>query len=228
MKSISTWLNRDGGFCIIKSVWRNTSRWATFKKTIIKRTDTLKCYECSEELSGTCTEKTTECPSQSYQCVVGRSLVFGGGRQISDVKTKGCTVPEQCLEYSINFGVSKTVQKNTCCSTELCNNQSPDYKSIPNGKKCFSCDKQNCTSTLNCEGDENYCIKAIVNSGGQTVTLKGCASKLMCSDQVTSLMKHFSGAQFSCCQGNYCNSASTASPILLHLLVPLFFSVFFL
>ncbi|MED6262066.1 hypothetical protein ATANTOWER_013982 [Ataeniobius toweri] len=195
---------------------------------VLPEADTLKCYECSEDLSGTCTEKTTECPSQNYQCAVERSLIFQGGRKISDVKAKGCAVPEQCLEHSINFGVSRTVQKTTCCSTELCNNQFPDYKSIPNGKKCFSCDGQSCTSTLNCEEDENYCIKATVNSEGQTLTLKGCASKSMCSDQATSLMKQFNGTQFSCCQGNYCNSASTASPILLHLLVPLFFSVFFL
>ncbi|MEQ2305082.1 hypothetical protein AMECASPLE_033889 [Ameca splendens] len=194
---------------------------------VLPQADTLKCYECSEDFSGTCTEKTTECPSQNYQCAVGRTLGFQGGRKISDVKTKGCAVPEQCLEFSVNIGVSKYVQKTTCCSTELCNNQVPDYKSIPNGKKCFSLDEQNSTSILNCEGDENYCFKATVNAGGQTVTLKGCASKVICTDQITSQMKQFNGTQFSCCQGNYCNSASTASPILVHLLVPLVFSVFF-
>ncbi|MEQ2230076.1 hypothetical protein ILYODFUR_025542 [Ilyodon furcidens] len=160
------------------------------------------------------------------------ALVLGvflpkGGRKIADIKTKGCAMPEQCLNGSINFGVAKVVQKSMCCTTELCNTQPPDYNSIPNGKKCFSCDAQSCTTTLTCEGEENYCIKGTTNVAGQSQTMKGCASKIMCSDQLASLVNQFIGAQFSCCQGDYCNSASSASPILLLLLVLLFFWVSF-
>ncbi|PWA30558.1 hypothetical protein CCH79_00020592, partial [Gambusia affinis] len=66
--------------------------------------------------------------------------------------------------------------------------------------------------TLNCEGNESYCIKA---TKGKNVTLKGCASKLICSDQSAARVNQFSPEQISCCHGDYCNSTSRASTNLL-------------
>ncbi|XP_038141438.1 urokinase plasminogen activator surface receptor-like [Cyprinodon tularosa] len=150
-----------------------------------------------------------------------------GENKIFDMTAKGCAMSEECVDGSINFGIVRTVHMTSCCTTPLCNNRFQDYKSIPNGKKCFSCKGEDCTRTVNCEGEENHCIKMTANAAGVRVELKGCASKLMCTDQVTSLLTMYSGLQYSCCQGDYCNSASSASPALLLLLVPLFFSALF-
>uniref|UniRef100_A0A3Q2D1X3 UPAR/Ly6 domain-containing protein n=1 Tax=Cyprinodon variegatus TaxID=28743 RepID=A0A3Q2D1X3_CYPVA len=152
-----------------------------------------------------------------------------GGKKLSEVKTRGCGLPEECVDGSLNLGINRTVVETTCCSTDLCNT---NYTAVPsnprpNGKKCYFCDGQSCTNTLNCVDDENHCVKATVSVGGQTITLKGCASKSMCLDQSSSLVNvltNTSEISISCCQGDFCNSASSASPALLLSLVPLIFS----
>uniref|UniRef100_A0A3B3U9X5 UPAR/Ly6 domain-containing protein n=1 Tax=Poecilia latipinna TaxID=48699 RepID=A0A3B3U9X5_9TELE len=131
------------------------------------------------------------------------------GDEVSEHNVKNCIMAELCLDFSINNGFHRLLQKSSCCNGDLCNTQTdypkPDNKSTPNGKKCFACDGENCMKTLNCLGDENYCVKVTV------------------VNQVTSRIL----GQFSCCQGDYCNSASNASPVLLLLLVPLMFSSLF-
>ncbi|XP_078030251.1 uncharacterized protein LOC144466579 [Epinephelus lanceolatus] len=120
---------------------------------------TLKCYECIPEASGTCTDTIKECPSH---CAATRAIIYAGGLKLIDVNSKDCVVAEHCIEASANFGLVKTVITRKCCTSELCNTQpAPEpTKSNPNGKKCFTCDGQSCTATLNCEGDEDYCISS--------------------------------------------------------------------
>ncbi|XP_031155605.2 urokinase plasminogen activator surface receptor-like [Sander lucioperca] len=109
-----------------------------------------------------------------------------------------------------------------CCTSNLCNTQpAPEpSKSNPNGKMCFYCDGQKCNNTLNCEGNQDYCISTTVNAKELKVTLKGCASKIMCSKQTTQTGGALA-TEISCCQGNFCNSASSTSAGLLLLLAPL-------
>ncbi|XP_054892895.1 lymphocyte antigen 6S-like, partial [Poeciliopsis prolifica] len=144
---------------------------------------------------------------------------------------------EMCHDFSVNNGDYRVAQKTSCCSGDLCNaqinNTKPVFKS--NGRRCFSCDGENCMKTVSCAGDENYCVKATGNLQGVSLMSKGCASELICSDQFSSLLKqstseipgYFTGPKISCCEGDYCNSASSASPILMLLLVPLLFSALF-
>ncbi|XP_054892857.1 phospholipase A2 inhibitor gamma subunit B-like [Poeciliopsis prolifica] len=213
--------------------------------------DNLKC-KCESNTYGSCSQETTECSSQFDRCLAGIQVTTKGGMD-SELKYKNCFKSEMCLNSSINYGAYRFAQKTRCCSGDLCNAQidypTPDYKS--NGRKCFSCEGENCMKTLNCAGDENYCIKATDG----VITLKGCASEMICSDtsasrtnqfasrtnqfasrvnqfaswvnQSASRMNQFTGPKISCCKGNYCNSASSTSPILMLLLVPLFFSALF-
>ncbi|XP_043996470.1 ly6/PLAUR domain-containing protein 8-like [Gambusia affinis] len=195
--------------------------------------DSLKCT-CEESL-GFCSNGTIECSSQNYSCSAATVIFHGkylSGNTVTEQNSKGCIKSELCLDYSVSNGVYRVLQKTSCCSGDLCNANitypKPDYKSTSNGKKCFSCDGENCTKTLNCVGDESHCFTVTRNAQGVTVMMKGCASDKVCSDKSTSVSSgQLPGSKVSCCQGDYCNSASTPSPALLLLLVPLLFSNLF-
>uniref|UniRef100_A0A3B5PR86 Phospholipase A2 inhibitor and Ly6/PLAUR domain-containing protein-like n=1 Tax=Xiphophorus maculatus TaxID=8083 RepID=A0A3B5PR86_XIPMA len=166
--------------------------------------DNLKC-KCVPGPYVNCYAETTECPSQNYSY----------GAKI-ERNYKGCIISELCLSYSVNFGAERIVQNSKCCSEDLCNARinytKPEYNSTTNGKKCFSCDGENCTKTLNCAGDENSCFKVT----GKSLTLKGCASESVCSDRAASLVNQITGSNISCCQSDYCNGASSTSTGLRH------------
>uniref|UniRef100_A0AAQ6IRA5 UPAR/Ly6 domain-containing protein n=1 Tax=Anabas testudineus TaxID=64144 RepID=A0AAQ6IRA5_ANATE len=170
---------------------------------------TLTCYECSMGTSGSCNSTEIDCPSQTH-----RVVSYAGGSNQYDISEQTCVLPEECVTGSVNFGVAKTIFTE-CCSSNLCNSQ-PAPASSPNGKQCFTCDGQTCTATLNCEGNEDYCISA-----------KGCASKQMCSNSQSAQMTQVIGTEMSCCQGNYCNSAQSTSAGLLLLVAPLIYFVVF-
>ncbi|XP_063341090.1 phospholipase A2 inhibitor and Ly6/PLAUR domain-containing protein-like [Pelmatolapia mariae] len=167
----------------------------------------LKCYDCIPGPSGSCNETTRECPSYTQCGSVKMTSNMGG----SEFKLTGrtCVTPDQCFNGSVNLGFVQTVFNTMCCTSDLCNSQDLPEGSIgsPNGRKCFQCVENDCTKTLSCSGNEDYCISVAVTAEEQKVTLKGCASKLICSN--TQYAEIF-GAEISCCQGDLCNSASTA------------------
>ncbi|XP_073341551.1 uncharacterized protein [Pagrus major] len=194
-----------------------------FGIVLLPKAQTLKCYECVPGSAGTCTDTQKECPSAGFQCGAMSVTSYAGGAKVVDMHTKSCALPDQCIEGSLNFGIAKTVIATKCCNSELCNTKpaTEPGKSNPNGMKCFFCNGNTCTGTLNCEGTEDRCISATVAVGGQSSTLKGCASKLMCSGAETAQIQGLVGGEISCCQGNYCNSASSTSAGLLLLVTPL-------
>ncbi|XP_027871399.1 phospholipase A2 inhibitor and Ly6/PLAUR domain-containing protein-like isoform X2 [Xiphophorus couchianus] len=205
--------------------------------------DTLKC-KCVPGPYMICSAETTECSSQNYSCLVATEVTLVGGAKF-ERNYKGCITSELCINFSVNYGDYRVVQNSKCCSEDLCNAQINYTKlvSTPNRKKCYSCDEENCMKTVKCAGDENYCVNVTGHAVGVSFMMKGCASKSVCSDHFSSVMSQLTsqhpGAKVSCCRGNYCNgvsstispgsksSASSTSPTLLLLLVPLLFSIFF-
>uniref|UniRef100_A0A672HY60 UPAR/Ly6 domain-containing protein n=1 Tax=Salarias fasciatus TaxID=181472 RepID=A0A672HY60_SALFA len=163
--------------------------------------DALQCYSCSSDDS--CIKQ--QCPSGS-QCLTVSGLWIAG-TEVSETSVRGClSSTDQCLQGSVNYGISRITLTSKCCSTNLCNNHPPN----PNGKKCFYCNGIHCTGTLNCLGDEDYC-NLINNSGGMKVTLKGCASQDVCSaSNITGLEEAVQ--DHDCCEGDFCNGESMTLP----------------
>ncbi|XP_067232176.1 urokinase plasminogen activator surface receptor-like [Chanodichthys erythropterus] len=167
----------------------------------------LRCYECMG-LTGSCAGQTIKtCPSGSLQCESSTAVVQVGDIT-SKVKAKDCA--SACQSGSMNLGIVKAIT--SCCNTDQCNVQdAPDPSK--NGKTCYTCDGQTCTTILSCSGTEDRCIKAKVNFGGQSAVAKGCASKSVC-DATTSVAGIES---VSCCEGNLCNGAQSVSQSFLFL-----------
>ncbi|XP_067279430.1 urokinase plasminogen activator surface receptor-like [Pseudorasbora parva] len=169
----------------------------------------LSCYECLG-LAGSCADqKLKTCPSGSSQCM-SVTAVTQVGDVTSKVQTKDCAVA--CQSVSLNIGLMRMTT--SCCNTDQCNAQdAPDSSSTPNGKTCYSCDGQSCSKTMGCSGNEDRCIKSTGSFGGQSLVLKGCASKSMC-DATTSVN---SLESISCCEGNLCNGAQSVTQSFLFL-----------
>uniref|UniRef100_A0A671PFH2 Lymphocyte antigen 6 family member M6 n=1 Tax=Sinocyclocheilus anshuiensis TaxID=1608454 RepID=A0A671PFH2_9TELE len=132
------------------------------------------------------------------------------GVSSSLVTVKSCA-PAGCPGGSINLGNIKL--SSYCCSTDLCNAQdSPDPSTnAPNGKTCFSCDGQSCSSIMTCSGSEDRCFKA--TGENLSVGVKGCVSKAICD--AASLIPNVQG--ISCCEGILCNSAQSVTQSFLFL-----------
>ncbi|XP_070822775.1 uncharacterized protein [Chaetodon trifascialis] len=189
----------------------------------------LKCHECLSGSLGTCTDTEKECPSASYQCGAWRITSYAGDSKLADVHRKTCILADQCVEGSLNFGMARTVLTSNCCTSELCNTQpAPEpSKSSPNGKRCYHCHGLKCTATLNCAGNEDYCISETVTAGGEKTIKKGCASRQICLHPQNPNIKSFIQGEIRCCQGDFCNSASSTSAGLLLLVAPLISLVMF-
>ncbi|CAN9513987.1 unnamed protein product [Ophioblennius macclurei] len=184
----------------------------------------LKCYQCSSDDS--CT--AGECVP-GLVCIASRMTIYTGNQKPHIVNRRGCGKREDCIQGSINHGKVRTVLTADCCSNNLCNNQSATDPSLsnPNGKKCFFCNGLKCTGTLNCLGNEDHCISATANTAGTLVKVKGCASKEMCSALNVPELSDMIDINMKCCQGDFCNSASSTSTGLLLLGVPLISLVLF-
>ncbi|KAK6326597.1 hypothetical protein J4Q44_G00022420 [Coregonus suidteri] len=175
---------------------------------LLPKAYSLKCFECIPGVSGTCTDKQIDCPNPT-QCGNTRITSYAGDTKVLDVNAKSCAVPTECFSAAVNFGIARTTITSKCCNTDLCNSQSvpESTKPTPNGKKCFTCTGTDCTSALSCLGDEDRCISTTVNVGGEKMTMKGCASKIICMGEVSGALGPAMGVDMKCCEGNLCNSA---------------------
>ncbi|XP_060937808.1 phospholipase A2 inhibitor and Ly6/PLAUR domain-containing protein-like [Limanda limanda] len=194
-----------------------------FGIVLLPKASTLRCYECTPDALGSCKDTAKQCPSYGYQCGALKVTFYAGASKVNELNMKSCVLAEQCVEGSLNFGVSRTVITSKCCTSDLCNIQPAraPVKSTPNGKKCFRCEGQTCSGTLNCEGNEDRCITTTVDVAGEKITMKGCASQLMCVGSETAQLPGGIGVGLSCCQGDYCNSAISTRAGLLLLVAPL-------
>uniref|UniRef100_A0A3Q3XE82 UPAR/Ly6 domain-containing protein n=1 Tax=Mola mola TaxID=94237 RepID=A0A3Q3XE82_MOLML len=181
---------------------------------LLPKVYTLKCYKCLPESSGSCKITVKDCSSLKYQCGALRIISFVGGSKFADLHMKTCLLADECVENSVNFGISRIHDQCKIYVTE------PD-KSTPNGRKCYHCQGEKCTATLNCEGNEDHCISKTVTEGGKKMVVKGCASKQICSKMINPQVRAAIGGEIRCCEGNYCNGASSMHAGFLLLVAPL-------
>ncbi|XP_056142889.1 urokinase plasminogen activator surface receptor-like [Lampris incognitus] len=149
-----------------------------------------------------------------------------GGAQMSDVSMKSCAMLFQCINGSINFGITRTQISSRCCSTDLCNSQNIPVlnNSNPNGRRCFTCNSQDCAATLDCLGEEDRCITTKVEVGNKKMDMKGCASKSVCIGGAAAQMGGSMTGDLNCCEGNLCNYSKSIE-VSLFLLVTLAVSI---
>ncbi|XP_048853122.1 urokinase plasminogen activator surface receptor-like [Brienomyrus brachyistius] len=184
----------------------------------------LRCYDCVSDNQTLC-QGYKMCLSTVSRC---GSAVFakGGGTVQRVTHTKGCVEPEQCSSGSVSFGSERVLYHTECCDSDLCND---GMLNVPtdmsqNGKKCFSCEKNNCTHIIDCWRNENICFTATVWINlTKRENYRGCVSENLCPvDEDTVQLSSLLGARVKCCHGELCNSARRterhAPPTLLALL----------
>ncbi|XP_076146537.1 ly6/PLAUR domain-containing protein 3-like [Alosa pseudoharengus] len=164
----------------------------------------LSCYQCMPDGTGPCKDTKTDCPPTT-QCGNLRVATFAGGQVVSDMTMKSCVVPQQCMVGSFNVGMMKTVINSKCCTKDNCNIGAVEASTGgPNGKECHTCIGSDCSSKLKCEGVEDRCLIAKLDGGGEKMTVKGCASKSICTGQMKDQLGQALG-DMTCCEGNLCN-----------------------
>ncbi|XP_027020998.2 urokinase plasminogen activator surface receptor-like [Tachysurus fulvidraco] len=186
----------------------------------------LNCYQCLPSLTGPCTNEQITC---SDQCASTTMSVYTGDTKLQDVSVKTCSVQELCVSGSMNLGITKVTNNAQCCSTNLCNSVTLPAlpKQVSNGRMCYTCDSNDCSRTVNCEGTEDRCISASVKQGGNTVSIKGCVSRGFCSGSGSTNVPGIGSTSVQCCEGNLCNGAEAFTLSFVLMIVPLISSILF-
>ncbi|KAK2824885.1 hypothetical protein Q7C36_018812 [Tachysurus vachellii] len=186
----------------------------------------LNCYQCVSSSSVECSKEQVTCPDQ---CFAATTSVYLSGTMMSEINSKTCGVAEMCVSWSMNLGIMKVTNNAKCCKTNLCNSETipAPSKQVPNGKRCYTCESDNCKASLNCEGDEDHCISASVQQGGNTMSAKGCVSKSLCDMSKKESVSGIGITKFQCCEGNFCNGAEIFTLSFLLMIVPLISSILF-
>ncbi|XP_034167489.2 phospholipase A2 inhibitor and Ly6/PLAUR domain-containing protein-like [Pangasianodon hypophthalmus] len=185
----------------------------------------LMCQQCISLGIIPCTSTQINC---SNQCASATVSVYTSVTKVINVSMQTCSMPDMCVNGSLNTGTVNLINSAKCCSTDLCNNETLPAlpQQSPNGMMCYTCDPKGCSRALSCVGDQNFCISMSVQQGDSTVSMKGCASKSIC-DTVRPSSQGFAVVSVQCCEGNLCNSAESFTLSFLLTLVHLLSSILF-
>ncbi|KAL2084319.1 hypothetical protein ACEWY4_019837 [Coilia grayii] len=189
---------------------------------LFSQAEGLSCITCNST-SGSCSGSSRQCASSDLNTCGSITTVTSVGGTKNELNIKSCFRSSQCLNASLNIGTGRFTLSALCCSTDNCNTQDPpaNGNSTSNGRQCFTCNvlRQSCSSRLDCVGDEDRCVSAKVEAAGQSVNVKGCVTRNVCSGAVASQL----AVDLRCCEGNLCNGAWSVGPgaSVLFLLWPL-------
>ncbi|XP_076145817.1 urokinase plasminogen activator surface receptor-like [Alosa pseudoharengus] len=160
----------------------------------------LMCNNCFPDATGTCHDVQGPCPDQ---CASVRIATYEDYRRKGVMTLKTCMPSDMCVIGSLNFGNSRVKSESTCCNTDLCNDKTPpeSLTDISNKMRCYTCRNGDCTSIIQCLGDEDFCVTSTSTDGIQ----KGCASRSMCQQRGSSHFLSSMADGLACCEGNLCN-----------------------
>ncbi|XP_028300754.1 protein psiR-like isoform X3 [Gouania willdenowi] len=172
----------------------------------------LQCLNCTDS---TCSTIESVTCSTETMCITASILDSSSEFTV----LKGCASPSLCSStgpktFSVDLGRSGRLISADCCETDNCNSQtlpSPTLTSSPNGIRCLFCsDDDRCDVILNCQGEEDICIKGNAKNG---TAVQGCVSAGLC--QAASIKGELpfyedlgeltSGT--TCCDTDLCNDA---------------------
>ncbi|XP_031432012.1 phospholipase A2 inhibitor and Ly6/PLAUR domain-containing protein [Clupea harengus] len=187
---------------------------------LVSQAKGLQCITCTN-VGGSCSGDSQQCPAGADSCASVTAATVAGG-STAEVNVKSCAPSAQCINGSLNLGSVRIIQSTLCCNTNNCNTGRPPAPVVgtANGRQCFTCESADCSSRNQCAGDEDRCLSATVSVAGQSSTVKGCATQSMCSGGASQSLGSVS-AEVTCCEGNLCNSAWSATHSVLFLLWPL-------
>ncbi|XP_078141934.1 uncharacterized protein LOC139924153 isoform X2 [Centroberyx gerrardi] len=204
---------------------------------IFSTAETTQCSMCDDFSDPDCTNTTlVSCPSSVPLCftaTVSTSLNLGNfnGVKKSCVPTAFCgNLSSENISINLGFTVLRAAAR--CCNSDSCNNQTLSVaRGQPNGLQCASCSGLGdsvCSSTVNCEGDEDRCFNGTVTlqlPGPVTALTRGCTSTFLCNSSALlpslqalplfpAVLNTLSLAGLTCCEGNLCNrdSSTATSP----------------
>ncbi|XP_042565092.1 uncharacterized protein LOC116222354 [Clupea harengus] len=126
------------------------------------------------------------------------------GRSIAEVNVKSCTPSGECLNGSLNTGTLRRTLSTSCCDTDNCNTERPSGN-------CF---------VLMESHDESNVQGGVISVAGPNATIKGCATQSVCSGAFSDELDLLA-VELTCCEGDLCNSACSATHSVLFLLWPL-------
>lgn len=174
----------------------------------------LECYQCHDQLEFPCKE-TTKCHDEASRCARSRRVHYIAGRKQETIKDD-CVEASECKSWSFTATPVRMEYSAQCCDTDMCNDRhASDLNSQPNGKKCYSCNWEGCSQTVDCMGNENHCFTANGLFPRSSAIMKGCASEFACG--LAGPMTMGPGVNVTCCEGNLCNAVERVSQSFLFL-----------
>ncbi|XP_078805562.1 uncharacterized protein LOC144992582 [Oryzias latipes] len=146
----------------------------------------LQCDACADAACSTTFSKNC---SSGTLCVTASITASSPGASGTRVY-KDCAAPSLCpmagaATFSVNLGYSSAIASAQCCNSDNCNSQTLAFPTPPsaNGLTCPGCDPptSQCSSTVQCSGDQTSCFQATLTNGSTSYPALGCVSPNTCA-----------------------------------------------
>ncbi|XP_075462387.1 phospholipase A2 inhibitor and Ly6/PLAUR domain-containing protein-like [Ascaphus truei] len=148
----------------------------------------LSCAVCVNMSGTSCTGPSMTCPAADV-CISSYTVNTTRGTQ-SDFFARSCAPKNKCvMSGSISLPEVKIKLANSCCTSDNCTPSMPTLpadNNVKNGLTCPTCasaNSDNCHTpdTIECTGDEEWCLLRTTKISGSISSLRGCATESICS-----------------------------------------------